>query len=89
LRYAAEGKASDVHIEPMADKIRVRFRVDGTLNTSLVLPIEVHQAVVARIKILSNMRLDEKRKPQDGRFSAKIEGRKIDFVFLNFSNLLW
>ncbi len=84
LSYASEGKASDIHIEPMSDKIRVRFRVDGQLNTSLVLPIKVHLAVVARIKILSNMRLDEKRKPQDGRFSAKIGNRKIDFRVSTF-----
>ncbi len=84
LRYSTEGNASDVHIEHMRDKIRVRFRVDGTLNTSLVLPIKVHSAVVARIKILSNMKLDEKRKPQDGRFSARIDGRKIDFRVSTF-----
>ncbi len=84
LRYATEGNASDVHIEHMRDKIRVRFRVDGTLNTSLVLPIKVHSAVIARIKILSNMKLDEKRKPQDGRFSARIEGRTIDFRVSTF-----
>jgi type IV pilus assembly protein PilB len=79
LRYATEGNASDIHIEHMRETIRVRFRVDGVLNTSLVLPAKVHSALTARIKILSNMRLDEKRKPQDGRFSAKIDGRKIDF----------
>ena len=84
LRYAVEGNASDVHIEHMKDKVRVRFRVDGILHTSLVLPAEVDQAVVARIKILSNMKLDEKRKPQDGRFSAKINGRKIDFRVSTF-----
>ncbi len=84
LRYATEGNASDIHIEHMSDKVRVRFRVDGVLNTSLVLPVEVHQQVVARIKILANMRLDEKRKPQDGRFSASIEGRKIDFRVSTF-----
>ncbi len=84
LRYATEGNASDIHIEKMRDKIRIRFRVDGTLNTSLLLPISVHSAVVARIKILSNMKLDEKRKPQDGRFSAKIDGRKIDFRVSTF-----
>ncbi len=84
LRYATDGNASDVHIEHMKDKVRVRFRVDGILNTSLVLPTEVHSAVVARIKILSNMKLDEKRKPQDGRFSAKIEGRKVDFRVSTF-----
>jgi type IV pilus assembly protein PilB len=84
LRYATEGDASDIHIEHMKDKIRVRFRVDGILNTSLLLPVAVHSAVVARIKILSNMKLDEKRKPQDGRFSAKIDGRKIDFRVSTF-----
>lgn len=84
LHYATDGNASDIHIEPIVDKVRVRFRVDGALSTSLVLPMRVHQAVVARIKILSNMRLDEKRKPQDGRFSARIEGRKIDFRVSTF-----
>ena len=84
VRYAVEGEASDVHIEHMRDKVRVRFRVDGVLNTSLVLPSQVHSAVVARIKVLSNMRLDEKRKPQDGRFSARIDGRRIDFRVSTF-----
>src|SRR5579872_195288 len=77
LRYATDGNASDIHIEPQRENVKVRFRIDGVLNTSLVLPMKVHSGVVARIKILSNMRLDEKRKPQDGRFTALIEGRKI------------
>lgn len=84
VRYAVEGEASDVHIEHMRDKIRVRFRVDGILNTSLVLPPQIHSAVVSRIKVLSNMKLDEKRKPQDGRFSARIDGRRIDFRVSTF-----
>ncbi|OGD70448.1 hypothetical protein A3I18_01490 [Candidatus Campbellbacteria bacterium RIFCSPLOWO2_02_FULL_35_11] len=84
LRYAAEGNASDIHIEHVGSKIRVRFRVDGLLHTSLVLPTNVHSAVVARIKVLSNMKLDEKRKPQDGRFSARIENRKVDFRVSTF-----
>ena len=84
LHYAVEGSASDIHIEHLGDKVRVRFRVDGVLNTSLILPTKVHAAVVARVKILSNMRLDEKRKPQDGRFSARINGRKIDFRVSTF-----
>jgi type IV pilus assembly protein PilB len=79
LRYAVDGAASDIHIEPNEVKIIVRFRVDGVLATSLELPKNVHMAVVARIKILSSMRLDERRKPQDGRFSATFDGRKIDF----------
>lgn len=84
LRYATDGNASDIHIERMRENVRVRFRVDGIMNTSLVLPSKIHSAVVARIKILSNMRLDEKRKPQDGRFSAKLGDRKIDFRVSTF-----
>lgn len=79
LRHATEGLASDIHIENVGDKVKVRFRVDGILHTSLVLPISVYNGVIARIKILAKLRLDEKRKPQDGGFSAKIDGRKIDF----------
>jgi len=84
LHYAAEGNASDIHIEPQEDRVRVRFRVDGALSTNLTLPLKVHAATVARIKILSNMRLDEKRKPQDGRFSARITGKRIDFRVSTF-----
>ena len=84
LRYAVEGNASDIHIERLAEKVRVRFRVDGELHTSLILPVKVHDAVVARIKVLCNMKLDEKRKPQDGRFSARIDNRKIDFRVSTF-----
>ncbi len=84
LRYAIEGEASDVHVEPMSDKVRVRFRLDGVLHTSLILPIKVLNAVIARIKIICDMKLDEKRKPQDGRFSARIDGRKIDFRVSTF-----
>lgn len=84
LRYATDGNASDVHVEPMPDNTRVRFRVDGELNTSLVLPSKVHSAVAARIKVLSSMKLDEKRKPQDGRFSAKIDKNRIDFRVSTF-----
>ena len=79
LRYAVDGKASDIHIEPGRTKVSVRFRVDGLLAKSLELPKNVHMAVVARVKILSSMRLDERRKPQDGRFSATFDDRKIDF----------
>jgi type IV pilus assembly protein PilB len=84
LRYATDGRASDIHIEPTSTNVKVRFRIDGIMNTSLVLPGRVHSAVVARIKIMSNMRLDEKRKPQDGRFSAKLNERKIDFRVSTF-----
>ncbi len=79
LRHATEGNASDIHIENTGEKVKVRFRVDGILHTSLILPINVYNGVIARIKILAKLRLDEKRKPQDGGFSAKIDGRRIEF----------
>jgi type IV pilus assembly protein PilB len=79
LRNAIEGGASDVHIEFTGEKVKVRFRVDGSLHTTIVLPPNIYSGIVARIKILAKLRLDEKRKPQDGSFSANIDGRKIDF----------
>jgi type IV pilus assembly protein PilB len=84
LRYAVDGGASDVHIEKTEEGVKVRFRVDGILHTSIVLPRKTHQAMVARIKVLASMRLDERRKPQDGRFSATIAGRKVDFRVSTF-----
>lgn len=79
LRNALEGNASDIHIEHTGDKVKVRFRVDGVLHTTIVLPPNVYSGIVARVKLLAKLRLDEKRKPQDGSFSANIAGRKIDF----------
>jgi type IV pilus assembly protein PilB len=84
LRYAIEGHSSDIHIEPSATKTRVRFRMDGVLHTSLELPAKVHEAIATRIKILAKLRLDEKRKPQDGRFSATVDKRRIDFRVSTF-----
>ena len=79
LKHAIDGNASDIHIEPMRTKIRVRYRVDGILYSSLFLPKAVHNSIVARIKILATLRLDESRIPQDGRFSAHVNGQLIDF----------
>ncbi|OGZ06039.1 MAG: hypothetical protein A2845_01300 [Candidatus Lloydbacteria bacterium RIFCSPHIGHO2_01_FULL_49_22] len=84
LKHAVEGNASDVHIEHTGEKVRVRFRVDGVMYTSLILPVNVHSAVVARIKILAQLKLDEKRKPQDGRFSARMDDKKVDFRVSTF-----
>ncbi len=84
LRHAVEGRASDIHIEPSRDKLRVRFRVDGVLHTSLLLPSDVHPAVVTRIKVMTNLKIDETRIPQDGRFNAEIMGRDIDFRVSTF-----
>lgn len=79
LRNAIEGRASDIHIEFTGEQVKVRFRVDGTLHTSIMLPPNVYSGIVARIKLLARLRLDEKRKPQDGSFSTNIDGHKIDF----------
>ena len=79
LRYAVEGHASDIHIEPGVDILRVRFRVDGILHTSLTLPKETHAPLVSRIKILCNLKIDENRVPQDGRFHGEVMDRGIDF----------
>ena len=84
LRHAIEGNASDIHIESSRENTRVRFRLDGTLHTSLVLPLNVHTAIVARIKILASLRLDESRIPQDGRFSTTLKGNSIDFRVSTF-----
>ncbi len=84
IRNAVEGRASDIHIENTGEKVRVRFRVDGVLHTSILLPTQVHRAVVSRIKILASLKLDERRKPQDGRFSATLDGRKVDFRVSTF-----
>jgi len=84
LRYAVDGRASDIHIEPGQKELGVRFRVDGAMYTSLRLPKNVERAVVARIKVLASLKLDERRKPQDGRFSATIDERAIDFRVSTF-----
>lgn len=79
IRHAIEGGASDIHIEPMPTECRVRYRIDGILHTSLTLPKDIHPAVVARIKVLSNLKLDESRSPQDGRIRLLVDEREVDF----------
>lgn len=88
LKSAVEGDASDIHVEPTKEKLRVRFRLLGELHSSIVLPMKIHQAIVARIKILSNLKIDESRKPQDGRFSTKINGKVIDYRVSTFPTSL-
>jgi len=78
LEFAMKARASDIHIEPHEDKTRVRYRIDGILHEKLILPKKVHDAVVSRIKILSGMKIDEKRIPQDGRFNFKVGEQEVD-----------
>jgi type IV pilus assembly protein PilB len=78
LEFAVKSRASDVHIEPQEDSVRVRYRIDGILQEKYMLPRNVQDAVVSRIKILSNLKIDEKRVPQDGRFFFSADGNDVD-----------
>lgn len=79
LRHASAQNASDIHIEPSEDSLLIRYRIDGILHDAMELPKHAAAAVTARIKVLSGMRLDEHRLPQDGRFGAEESGEKISF----------
>lgn len=79
FRHAVEGRASDIHIEPFQKESRVRYRIDGVLHTSLVLPRSIHSSIISRVKVLANLKLDETRLPQDGRITLAIDGKEIDF----------
>ncbi len=78
LEFAVKSRASDIHIEPQEDSVRIRYRIDGILQEKYLLPRNVHDAVVSRIKILSNLKIDEKRVPQDGRFFFSSDGHDVD-----------
>ena len=84
IRHAVDSRASDIHIEAFEDRVRTRFRVDGVLNTTINLPKTLHSAIVTRIKILSDLKIDETRLAQDGRFSTRLGDRKIDFRVSTF-----
>ncbi|MEK7665007.1 MAG: GspE/PulE family protein [Patescibacteria group bacterium] len=87
LRHAIENNASDIHIEPSKDKLNIRFRLDGILHRNLFLPKSVHLSIVARIKILSGLKIDENRVPQDGRFSTNVNNKELDFRVATFPTL--
>ncbi|HNW09557.1 MAG TPA: ATPase, T2SS/T4P/T4SS family [bacterium] len=78
IKHAMEGGASDIHIEPGRTEGRVRYRIDGVLHSSLTLPNYLYDAVVSRIKVLSNLKLDETRKPQDGRIRVQMDNQEAD-----------
>ncbi|MEO8065943.1 MAG: GspE/PulE family protein [Candidatus Doudnabacteria bacterium] len=88
IRHAIEARASDIHIEPSEEDLRVRYRVDGLLHSSLILPKSVHNAIISRVKILSNLKIDEQRLPQDGRFHINLEGKSIDFRVSTFPTIV-
>lgn len=79
LKHAIMQDASDIHIEPGEDRILVRYRIDGILRDAMILPKNIASGITARIKMLANLKLDEKRVPQDGRFKIDAEGEKVSF----------
>ena len=84
LKYAVDGGASDIHIEPGREQVRVRFRMDGNLHSSIFLPLKIYPMVIARVKIMAALKIDENRIPQDGRFSSRINKQDIDFRVSSF-----
>ena len=81
---AVQKGASDIHVEPMENYLRIRLRTDGQLKEEVSLPLELAQPIVSRIKIISNLKIDETRIPQDGRFKTKVSDREIDFRVSTF-----
>ena len=79
LKHAVIQKASDIHIEPMENQLLVRYRIDGILRDAMVLPKNAGDSISARIKVLTRLKLDEKRLPQDGRFKIEMDGEKVAF----------
>jgi len=79
LRHAIIQGASDIHIEPMEEEVLVRYRIDGILHDAMTLPKHASSTIVARLKVLSNLKLDQKRLPQDGRFKMEMDGQKVSF----------
>lgn len=84
LKEAVEKGASDIHIEPQRTRLRIRFRLDGELQEVSSLPLELHQPIISRIKVLANLKIDENRIPQDGRFRTIIFNKEIDFRVATF-----
>jgi type IV pilus assembly protein PilB len=78
LEFAVKARASDIHIEPREETVKVRYRIDGVLKESMTVPKTIHAALISRIKILSNLKIDEHRLPQDGRFKIVMDSREID-----------
>jgi len=88
LKYAVRARASDIHIEPERNKLRVRLRIDGNLSSGLYLPLQIHPAIISRVKIMANLKIDETRMPQDGRFFSIIDDKEIDFRVSTFPTAL-
>jgi len=78
VAQAVKDRASDIHVEPQQDHLRVRYRIDGILNDTLSLPLSVHGPMVSRVKVLASMNIAERRRPQDGHFTISVDGTDVD-----------
>lgn len=78
IEEAVKARASDIHVEPEEDRLRIRYRIDGTLQDMMSLPLDIHRSIISRIKILSELNIADPHRPQDGQFSAEVKGREID-----------
>ena len=78
VTQAVKDRASDIHIEPQENRLRIRYRIDGILHDVFTFPLNIHSALISRVKILSDLDISEQRRPQDGQFSMKIDGNEID-----------
>lgn len=87
VRQAVKDRASDIHIEPQKDRLRIRYRIDGILHDVASLPLSVHQSLVSRIKVLAGMDIAERRRPQDGQFSYKADAKEVDIRTATFNTV--
>ena len=88
LEYAVRAKASDIHIEPLEKALKIRCRIDGVLREIMNLPKSIEPALISRIKILSNLKIDEHRVPQDGQFAVAVSGKEVD-LRIAISPVVW
>src|SRR5690606_74660 len=88
LEYAVKTRSSDIHVEPLENALKIRCRVDGVLREIMQLPKSIEPALVSRVKILANLKIDEHRLPQDGQFTVKVAGKEVD-LRIAISPVVW
>ncbi len=88
LEYAVKARASDIHVEPLETSLKIRCRIDGVLREIMQLPKSIEPALISRVKILSNLKIDEHRMPQDGNFTVKVSGKEVD-LRIAISPVVW
>lgn len=87
IHQAVKDRASDVHLEPQKDRLRIRYRIDGILHDLSSLPLDVQSTLISRIKVLAEMDISERRRPQDGQFSFYVDGKEVDIRAATFNTI--